>query len=190
MKKKTLSQILSLLKPYTGYLLLSMLCAALTVSAALLIPIFCGDAIDAMLGKGSVALSLVLRAAVLIALTALVGALAQKLMALSGNRITYSVCRDLRNRVSKKMHVLPVAYADTHSVGDTVSRTVSDVDTFADGMLMGTTQLFSALLTVFATLGVMLYLNPVIALAVFVLTPLSILVARFIATRTHRYFLA
>ncbi len=190
MKKKTIRRILALLKPYIGFVLLSLFCAVLTVAAALLIPIFCGDAIDAMLGKGKVDLSLVLQAVTLVAVAALVGALAQKISALSGNRITYSVCRDLRDRVSLKMHKLPVAYADTHSVGDTVSRTVSDVDTFADGLLMGTTQLFSAFLTILATLGVMLYLNPLIALAVFVLTPLSILVARFIATRTHRHFLA
>ena len=190
MKKKTIRRILSLIKPYIGFVLVSLFCAALTVAAALLIPIFSGNAIDAMLGKGEVDLSVILRAITLIALCALVGALAQKLTALSGNRITYSVCRDLRDRVSKKMHKLPVAYADTHSVGDAVSRTVTDVDTFADGLLMGTTQLFSAFLTVLATLGVMLYLNPVIALAVFVLTPLSIFVARFIATRTHRHFSA
>ncbi|MBE6655298.1 MAG: ABC transporter ATP-binding protein [Ruminococcaceae bacterium] len=190
MKKKTLRRILSFTKPYRGFVLCNLLTAAVTVAAGLLIPIFCGNAIDAMIGAGKVELSLVTQAVVLVALVTVVSAVAQKLMALSGNRITYSVCRDLRNKVSAKMHKLPVSYADTHSVGDTVSRTVTDVDTFADGLLMGFTQLFSALLTIGAVLGVMLYLNPVIALAVVVLTPLSILVARFIATRTHRHFLA
>lgn len=190
MKKKTLRRILSFTKPYGGLVLCNLLCAAVTVAAGLLIPIFCGNAIDAMIGAGRVELALVLRAIMLIALVTLISAVAQKLMALSGNRITYSVCRNLRDRISEKMHKIPVSYSDTHSVGDTVSRTVSDVDTFADGLLMGFTQLFSACLTVGAVLGVMLYLNPVIALVVIVLTPLSILVARFIATRTHRYFVA
>ncbi len=190
MKKKTFRRILSLTKPYGGLVLCNLLCAAFTVAAGLLIPIFCGNAIDAMIGAGRVELSTVLRAITWIAFVTLISAVAQKLMALSGNRITYSVCRNLRDRISEKMHKLPVAYSDTHSVGDTVSRTVSDVDTFADGLLMGFTQLFSACLTIGAVLGVMLYLNPVIALVVIVLTPMSILVARFIATRTHRHFVA
>lgn len=190
MKKKTFRRILSLTKPYGGFVLCNLLCAAITVAAGLLIPIFCGNAIDAMIGAGRVELPTVLRAITWIAFVTLIGAVAQKLMALSGNRITYSVCRNLRDRISEKMHKLPVAYSDTHSVGDTVSRTVSDVDTFADGLLMGFTQLFSACLTIGAVLGVMLYLNPVIALVVIVLTPMSILVARFIATRTHRHFVA
>ena len=190
MKKKTFRRILSLTKPYGGLVLCNLLCAAITVAAGLLIPIFCGNAIDAMIGAGRVELPTVLRAITWIAFVTLISAVAQKLMALSGNRITYSVCRNLRDRISGKMHKLPVAYSDTHSVGDTVSRTVSDVDTFADGLLMGFTQLFSACLTIGAVLGVMLYLNPVIALVVIVLTPMSILVARFIATRTHRHFVA
>lgn len=190
MKKKTFRRILSLTKPYGGLVLCNLLCAAFTVAAGLLIPIFCGNAIDAMIGAGRVELPTVLRAITWIAFVTLISAVAQKLMALSGNRITYSVCRNLRDRISEKMYKLPVAYSDTHSVGDTVSRTVSDVDTFADGLLMGFTQLFSACLTIGAVLGVMLYLNPVIALVVIVLTPMSILVARFIATRTHRHFVA
>lgn len=188
--KKTLRRILSFTKPYGWLVLCNLFCAAVTVAAGLLIPIFCGNAIDTMIGVGKVELPLVLRTIMHIALATVISAVAQKLMALSGNRITYSVCRDLRDLVSMKMHKLPVSYSDSHSVGDTVSRTVSDVDTFADGLLMGFTQLFSALLTIGAVLGVMIYLNPVIALAVVVLTPLSILVARFIATRTHRYFAA
>ena len=188
--KKTLRRILSFTKPYGWLVLCNLLCATVTVAAGLLIPIFCGNAIDAMIGKGRVEMSLVLSAILLVTIVTVVSAVAQKLMVLSGNRITYSVCRDLRDLVSRKMHKLPVSYSDNHSVGDTVSRTVSDVDTFADGLLMGFTQLFSALITIGAVLGVMLYLNPVIALAVVILTPLSILVARFIATRTHRYFVA
>ena len=190
MKKKILRRVLALARPHLFFVLASLLCAVVSVAAQLLIPVFCGNAIDAMLGAGRVQLSPVLRAIVLVASATLLGALAQKLQARANNRVTYAVCRDLRDRVSEKMQKLPLAYIDTHSVGDTVSRVVSDVDTLADGLLMGFTQFFSGILTIAATLGVMLWLNPVIALVVVVLTPLSILVARFIATRTHRYFAA
>lgn len=188
MKRKTLRRVLVLARPHAFFVAVSLLTAAVSVAAQLLIPIFCGQAIDAMLGKGKVDASHVVRAILFVAIASLVGALAQWILSRTNHRVTYAICRDLRDRVGEKMHKLPLSYIDTHSVGDTVSRTVSDVDTLADGLLMGFTQLFSGVLTIAATLGVMLYLNPIIALVVVVLTPLSILVARFIATRTHRYF--
>lgn len=190
MKTKIFHRVLSLLKGHIGLILCILLFSAITVAAALLIPIFCGNAIDAMIGEGKVTLRPIVIAIVSVAVAALLGALAQKLTALAGNRITYSVCRELRNKIAKKMHKLPLSYIDTHSVGDTVSRAVSDVDVFSDGLLVGFSQLFNGILTIAATLGIMLWLNPLIALAVVVLTPMSILVARFIATRTHRFFLA
>lgn len=188
MKRKTLRRVLALARPHAFFVAVSLLTAAVSVAAQLLIPIFCGQAIDAMIGKGKVDASHVVRAILFVAIASLVGALAQWILSRTNHRVTYAICRDLRDRVGEKMHKLPLSYIDTHSVGDTVSRTVSDVDTLADGLLMGFTQLFSGVLTIAATLGVMLYLNPIIALVVVVLTPLSILVARFIATRTHRYF--
>ena len=109
-------------------------------------------------------------------------------MAAFNNRVTYRVCRDMRDKVSRKMHSLPLAYLDNHPTGDLVSRMVADVDTFADGLLMGFTQLFSGVITIVAILGIMLYLNTLIALTVLILTPLSILVARFIASATHKFF--
>ena len=188
MKKKTVRRVLALIRPYRITVAGSLFFALISAAAQLLIPVFSGNAIDAMIGEGQVTFSLVTRAILLIAVTALLGAAAQRLLALCNNRITFSVSRDLRNRLSLKFHKLPLSYLDTHPSGDMVSRMVSDVDTFADGLLMGFTQLFTGVITIAATLGIMLFLNPVIALAVVVLTPLSIFVARFIATRTSRYF--
>ena len=190
MKKQNLLRVMSLLKGHTPLILCILLFSSVTVAAALLIPIFCGNAIDAMIGEGRVSFEPIVTAILLVAVAALFGALAQKLTALAGNRITYSVCRELRNKIARKMQKLPLSYIDSHSVGDTVSRAVSDVDVFSDGLLVGFAQLFSGVLTIAATLGIMLWLNPLIALAVVVLTPMSIFVARFIATRTHRFFLA
>lgn len=191
MKKNTSSSIrrvLPLLKPYRLLVLGTVLCALVYVAGTLLIPILSGDAIDYMLGEGQVEMAPVLKAALLIALTAAVSALCQHLLALCNNKVTFYVCRDLRSRMNEKLHRLPLSYLDAHPLGDLVSRMVSDVDTFADGLLMGFTQLFSGVLTIASVLGIMLYLNPLIALTVVVLTPLSIFVARFITTRTHRFF--
>ncbi len=188
MKKNTFRRVLALTKPYTFFLIVCFLCAAFSVAAQLLIPIFCGNAIDGMIGKDNVDFDRILWSILFVAIAAVLGAFAQKLLTLATNHITYAVCRDLRNRVSVKLQKLPLSYTDAHTVGDTVSRVVSDVDALADGLLMSFTQLFSGILTIAATLGVMLWLNPTVALVVIVLTPLSILTARFIATRTHRHF--
>lgn len=188
MKKGTLRRVLARISPYRRLVVCNLLLALLSAAAQLLIPIFCGNAIDAMLGIGDVRHKTVLGAIVCVAVAALLGALAQRLMALVNNRITYGVCCDLRDELGAKLNRLPLSYLDTHPSGDTVSRMVADVDTFADGLLMGFTQVFTGVVTICATLSIMLYLNAVIALAVFVLTPLSILTARFIATRIHRFF--
>lgn len=191
MKKKNLSslrRILPLLRPYRLLAAATLLCSLVYVAGQLLIPILSGQAIDHMLGWGRVELAPVLRAGALIACTAALSALCQHLLALCNNKITSYVCRDLRNRLNDKFHRLPLSYLDAHPIGDLVSRMVADVDTFADGLLMGFTQLFTGVLTILSVLGIMLYLNPLIALAVVVLTPLSIFVARFITTRTHRFF--
>lgn len=181
-------RVLPLLKPYRLLVLGTVLCALVYVAGTLLIPILSGNAIDYMLGEGQVEMKPILQAALLIALTAALSALCQHLLALCNNKVTVYVCRDLRSRINEKLHRLPLSYLDAHPLGDLVSRMVSDVDTFADGLLMGFTQLFSGVLTIASVLGIMIYLNPLIALTVVVLTPLSIFVARFITTRTHRFF--
>ncbi len=188
MKKSTFKNVLSLVRPHAAFVVLSVLCAAASVAAALVIPVLTGDAIDLMVGVGEVDFDGVFRKVLAIAAVAVIAAAAQYLMSLCNNRITYQVCRDLRSRLGRKLHSLPVAYIDTHSFGDLLSRMVADVDTFADGLLMGFTQLFTGVTTIGAILVIMLVLNRKIALAVFVLTPLSILVSKFIATRTHKYF--
>lgn len=188
MKKKTTSRVLSLIKPYSLSVAASILLALISTAAQLLIPVFCGNAIDAMIDKGEVDFKTVLNTVIMVASTALLGAIAQKFLANCNNNIAFSVCRDLRDKISKKINKLPLAYLDTHPSGDTVSRMIADVDTFSDGLLMGFTQLFTGVITILSTLGIMLYLNWKIAIAVFVLTPISFFVAKFIASRTNRFF--
>ena len=190
MKKHTVRRVLLLIRPYRFTVVGSLLLALASVASQLLIPIFSGRAIDAMVGKGRVDLDAVALAVAAIALIALLGALAQDMLARCNNRITFSVSRDLRSRISSKLNRLPLSYLDTHPTGDTVSRTVADVEAFSDGLLMGFTQLFTGVLTVLATLVVMLVLNWRIALAVCLLTPLSIFIAKYITSRTSRFFRA
>lgn len=188
MKKKTTARVLSLIKPYSLSVAASILLALISTAAQLLIPVFCGNAIDAMIDKGKVDFETVLKTIIMVAATAALGAIAQKFLASCNNNIAFSVCRDLRDKISRKINKLPLAYLDTHPSGDTVSRMIADVDTFSDGLLMGFTQLFTGVITILSTLGIMLYLNWKIAIAVFVLTPLSFFVAKFIASRTNRFF--
>ncbi len=188
MKKKTTARVLSLIKPYSLSVAASILLALISTAAQLLIPVFCGNAIDAMIDKGKVDFETVLKTIIMVAVTAALGAIAQKFLANCNNNIAFSVCRDLRDKISKKINKLPLAYLDTHPSGDTVSRMIADVDTFSDGLLMGFTQLFTGVIPILSTLGIMLYLNWKIAIAVFVLTPLSFFVAKFIASRTNRFF--
>lgn len=188
MKKKPVKRVLSLIKPYSLSVAASIFLALITTAAQLLIPVFCGNAIDVMIEKGGVDFETLIKAIVMVAIAAALGAIAQKLLANCNNRIAFSVCRDLRDSLSRKLNKLPLSYLDTHPAGDTVSRMIADVDTFSDGLLMGFTQLFTGVITIVSTLGIMLYLNWKIALAVFVLTPLSFFVAKFIASKTNRFF--
>ena len=187
-RKATLNRVLHKIRPYSAFVVCSLLVAAVSVAAQLYIPILCGDAIDKMLGKGNVDLAGVLRIAVSILVVAGVAALAQWLLSVCNNRITFSVSRDLRNEALRKIQTLPLSYLDSHPSGDIVSRMVADVDTFADGLLMGFTQLFSGVLTILGTLLFMLSENVAITLVVVCITPLSLLVASFLAKRSYKYF--
>ena len=187
-RKVTLNRVLHKIRPYSAFVVCSLLVAAVSVAAQLYIPILCGDAIDKMLGKGNVDLAGVLRIAVSILVVAAVAALAQWLLSVCNNRITFSVSRDLRNEALRKIQTLPLSYLDSHPSGDIVSRMVADVDTFADGLLMGFTQLFSGILTIFGTLLFMLRENVPITLVVVCITPLSLVVAGFLAKRSYGYF--
>ena len=187
-RKATLNRVLHKIRPYSAFVVCSLLVAAVSVAAQLYIPILCGDAIDKMLGKGNVDLAGVLRIAVSILVVAAVAALAQWLLSVCNNRITFSVSRNLRNEALRKIQTLPLSYLDSHPSGDIVSRMVADVDTFADGLLMGFTQLFSGILTILGTLLFMLRENVPITLVVVCITPLSLVVAGFLAKRSYGYF--
>ena len=187
-RKATLRRVLEKIRPYRFFVVCSLIVAAVSVAAQLYIPILCGSAIDLMLGKGTVDFSGVMRIVVQIVVVAVIAAFAQWLLSVCNNRITFSVSRDLRNAALCKIQTLPLSYLDSHPSGDIVSRMVADVDTFADGLLMGFTQMFSGLLTIFGTLLFMLKENVPITLVVVCITPLSLVVASFLAKRSYKYF--
>ena len=187
-RKATLTRVLHKIRPYSLFVVCSLIVAAVSVAAQLYIPILCGDAIDLMLGKGNVDFAGVGRIIVEVLVVAVVAAFAQWLLSVCNNRITFSVSRDLRNEALRKIQTLPLSYLDSHPSGDIVSRMVADVDTFADGLLMGFTQLFSGVLTILGTLLFMLSENVVITLVVVCITPLSLLAASFLAKRSYKYF--
>ena len=187
-RKATLTRVLHKIRPYSLFVVCSLIVAAVSVAAQLYIPILCGDAIDLMLGKGNVDFAGVGRIIVEVLVVAVAAAFAQWLLSVCNNRITFSVSRDLRNEALRKIQTLPLSYLDSHPSGDIVSRMVADVDTFAVGLLMGFTQLFSGVLTILGTLLFMLSENVVITLVVVCITPLSLLVASFLAKRSYKYF--
>lgn len=187
-KNHTLSSVLQYIKKYYGLLICSMIFAFLSVILTLYVPIVVGDAIDLIVGPGTVdkrMLGLLVRVVVLAVLTAL----CQWIMNMINNKITYQVVRDIRNEAFEKLQHVPLKYIDGHSYGEIVSRVIADVDQFADGLLMGFTQLFTGVVTIGATLIFMFYINGWIALIVVVLTPLSLFVAQFIAKKTYHMFL-
>ena len=187
-RKATLRRVLEKIRPYRFFVGCSLIVAAVSVAAQLYIPILCGSAIDLMLGKGRVDFSGVMQIIMQIVAVAILAAFAQWLLSVCNNRITFSVSRDLRNTALRKIQILPLSYLDSHPSGDIVSRMIADVDTFADGLLMGFTQLFSGLLTIFGTLLFMLWENVPITLVVVCITPLSLVVASFLAKRSYKYF--
>lgn len=187
-RRRTFRRVLRHIRPYGVFVFFSLLCSAVSAAAQLIVPVYCGNAIDAMIGKGQVDFPSVFRILTAIGAVTLISAAAQWILAVCNNRVTFCVARDFRNAAIRKIQRLPLSYLDSHPSGDLVSRVIADVDTFADGLLMGFTQLFTGVLTILGTLGIMLYLNLTITLAVVLLTPLSLFTAGFIAKRTYRYF--
>ena len=183
-----LRRVLGLVGPYWFFVASSLICAAVSVAAQLLVPILCGDAIDAMLGMGRVDFALVGRVAFAIAPSTAIAAAAQWVLAACNNRIAFRVSRDLRLKAMAKLQRLPLAYLDRHPSGDLVSRMIADVDTFSDGLLLGFTQFFSGVLTIAGTLVLMARIHLGVTAVVVVLTPLSLFAAGFITRRTYRYF--
>ena len=184
----TVRRVLKLIRPYAGLVALTLTLAAVTVFTTLLAPVLSGKAVDLIVGPGQVDFAGLAKLAVAIAATILCTAVAQWLMNVVNNRITFQVVRDMRIRAFRQMEILPLKYMDAHRPGDAISRITTDVEQFSDGLLMGFTQLFTGVLTILGTLGVMISIDWRIALVVVALTPLSIFVARFIATHTYSMF--
>ncbi len=181
-------EILRFIKPHGFKVALTLALAALSVALTLYIPILTGRAVDAIVDKGSVDFEAIADIALTITASVAATAAAQWVMSCLNNRITYSVVRDVRVRTFRKLMKLPLSYLDVHPSGDIISRMVADVDQFSEGLLMGFTQLFSGVLTVAGTLAFMLTINPLIALIVVLLTPLSLFTASFVTKRTYAMF--
>ena len=183
-----MKRVLKYIRKYTPALVLSLLLAGLTVLLTLYIPILTGNAVDLIIGRGQVDIPGIFSIMKKIAIAMIITAVGQWVMNTCNNYITYHVIRDIRTDAFAKLEILPLKYLDAHAYGDIVSRVIADVDTFADGLLMGFTQLFTGVLTILCTLGFMLVTNVPITLVVVCITPVSFLVAKFIATKTYSMF--
>ena len=183
-------RVLSLLRPHRLLIVVSILLSAAAVALTLYLPVLVGRTIDRIVGPGQVDLEAIGKLLLQIALVAAMTALVQWLVSVINNRITYQTVRDVRNRAFRHLQRLPLSWLDRQSVGSVVSRIITDADQFADGLLLGFTQLFTGVITILGTLGFMLAIKPLIAGIVIVLTPLSFLVAKYIASHTHSYFTA
>ncbi len=186
--KGTLKKVLKYVKRHGFFMVLSILFAAATVALTLYTPILIGDAIDLIVGRGDVDFvqigAILLKTGIIIGVTALL----QWLMNTINNRITYHVVRDIRNEAFRKIEILPLSYIDANPYGDIVNRVIADADQFADGLLMGFTQLFTGVVTILGTLFFLFSISWQIAVVVVLITPLSLFIARFIASRTYRMF--
>lgn len=187
-QKGTLKKVLKYVKRHGFFMVLSILFAAITVALTLYTPILIGDTIDLIVGKGQVDFAgiaaILIKTGIIIGITALI----QWLMNTINNRITYHVVRDIRNEAFRKIEILPLSYIDAHPYGDIVNRVIADADQFADGLLMGFTQLFTGIVTILGTLFFLFSISWKIAIVVVIVTPLSLFIARFIANRTYRMF--
>ena len=188
--KGTFKKILNYARPYYAGLILSLICAAATVLLTLYIPIAVGEAIDHIIEPGNVHVDIIVGILARIAVAAILAALIQWIQGVINNKITFGIVRNLRSAAFGKLQQLPVSYSDTKAHGDIVSRIISDADQFSDGLLMGFSQLFTGAITILGTLVFMFVINWKIALVVVLVTPLSLFVASFIASRTHNLFSA
>ena len=184
----TMKKVLRYIGKYWFFLLCSIVCAALTVTFTLYIPILTGDAVDAIIGPGQVDFTVLLEILKKMGIAILLTALTQWIMSVCNNRIAYHVVQDIRKDAFDKIQILPLKYLDAHPYGEIVSRVIADVDQFSDGLILGFTQLFTGVLTIFGTLIFMFRQNVGITLVVICITPVSMLVANFIAKKTYRMF--
>ncbi len=186
--KDTLKRVVKYIKKYWFYLLCSLLLAFLTVCGTLYLPILTGRAVDQMVEQGMVDFEMLFSLLRSMGAVILITAVSQWLMSLCNNRMTYLVVRDIRKEAFDKIQILPLKYVDNHPTGEIVSKVIADVDQFADGLLMGFTQLFSGVLTICGTLYFMLSVNVIVALVVIIITPVSLFVASYIAGKTYSMF--
>ena len=187
-QKATLKKVMQCISRYRFLVVLSILLAAISVALTLYVPILVGDAIDFIVAAGQVNFDQIMTTLTRVVIVVAITALAQWLMNIINNKITYQVIRDMRDQAFRKIQVLPLKYIDSHPYGEVVSRVIADVDQFADGLLMGFSQLFTGLITILGTLIFMLTVNVGITFVVVLLTPLSLFVANFIARRTFSMF--
>lgn len=186
--KKTLKRILLCIRQYKWQVVGSLILALITVALTLYVPILTGQAVDLIIGPGNVDFSALMEILKKIVISVAVTALAQWLMNHINNRITYQVVKDIRTQAFNRLEIVPVSYMDSHPTGDIISRVITDVDQFSEGLLMGFTQLFTGVMTIAGTLLFMLSINPLITAVVVLLTPLSLVVASFIAKKSYIMF--
>ena len=187
-KKEVLRKVFSYVERYKAYIVLSMFFALINVAGTLYVPILIGRTIDFIIGKGKVDFGAITPILIEICVIIAVAAVSTWLMNVCNNKITFGVVHDMRDRAFSKIETLPISYIDSHKAGDVVSRVIADVDQFADGLLMGFTQLFTGVITILGTLCFMLYINAWITIVVVAVTPLSFLLARFISRKTYDMF--
>lgn len=188
MNKNTIKRAIKYIGKYKGLVVLSIVLSLISVLLSLYVPVLIGNAIDFVVGQDNVALENVLSYVGLAILMAVFVAILQWIYGIINNRVTYNVAKDVRESAFNKIQKLPLKYLDTHPTGETVSKIIADTDEFTDGLLMGFTQFFTGIVTILATLVFMLLLNWKVTLAVVVLTPLSLIIASFIAKRTYGMF--
>lgn len=187
-QREIIKKVLRCIRPHSLLVILSLVTALIFVALTLYIPVLTGQMIDHMIGKGTVEFNVILSLMKRMAVAVAAAVAAQWLMNAANNRIVYRVSEEVRGQAFRRIEELPLQYLDTHAQGDVVSRVIADVDQFSDGLLMGFTQLFTGVITIFGTLIFMLSVNGAITLVVVLLTPVSLFVARFIAKRTYRMF--
>ena len=184
----TVKMLFPYLKPYLGYIVVSILCSLVYVAGTLYIPVLCGDAVDLIVGPSQVDFEGLRQILLRFGITLLAAALGQWVMTLCNNRLTYSMINDIRQDAIRKIEILPLSYLDTKAGGDLVSRVIADVDQLGEGLLMGFSQFFTGIITILGTLCFMVVIHPLVALVVVGITPLSLFVASFIAKNTHHMF--
>ncbi len=189
-RKGVIAKVLLLIKPYLYYLILSLIFAVISSVLTLYAPILIGNAVDLIIDRGRVDFHGILKILAELAGIVVITSLAQWMMNLCNNTITYRVVKDVRTKAFAKLQVLPLKYVDSHPYGETISRIITDVDQFSDGLLMGFTQLFTGVVTILGTLCFMLSINVRISLVVILITPISLFMAAFIAKRTYTFFKA